>query len=96
MGSVLEARDNPDRSQFEAYLDGRRVGELTYAIDGAVITLIHTHIESDHERRGHGTALVTQALDLIRDTGMSVVAECDFARSVIEQRSEYADLVKEV
>jgi predicted GNAT family acetyltransferase len=93
---MLEARDNPDRSQFEAYLDGRRIGELTYSIDGPVITLVHTHIESEYERHGYGAALVTQALDLIRDTGMSVVPICDFASTVIKDHPEYADLVKEV
>jgi predicted GNAT family acetyltransferase len=92
---MLEARDNPDRSRFEAYLDGRQIGELTYSIDGPVITLIHTEIQSEYERRGHGTALVTQALDLIRDTGMSVVVKCEFATAVVKDHPEYADLVKE-
>jgi uncharacterized protein len=91
---MLEARDNPDRSRFEAYLDGRRIGQLTYSIDGPVITLIHTFIQPEYERRGHGTAFVTQALDLIRDTGMSVVAKCEFATAVIKDHPEYSDLVK--
>jgi uncharacterized protein len=94
-GLMFEARDNPDRSRFEAFLDGRRVGDLAYSIDGSVITLIHTRIQPEFERNGYGTALVTQALDLIRDTGMSVIAACDFARAVIDARPEYADLVKE-
>jgi predicted GNAT family acetyltransferase len=95
-GLMLEARDNAERSQFEAYVDGRRVGELTYSIDGSVITLIHTHIRSEDERHGYGTALVTQALDLIRDTGLSVIPECDFAASVVERNPQYGDLIKEV
>jgi predicted GNAT family acetyltransferase len=95
-GLMLEARDNAARSQFEAYVDGRRVGELTYSIDGSVITLVHTRIQPEHERNGYGTALVTQALDLIRDTGMSVIPECDFAASVVRRNPQYRDLVKEV
>ena len=92
---MIEARDNPDRSRFEAFLDGQRVGDLTYSIDGSVITLIHTRIKPEFERNGYGTALVTQALDLIRDTGMSVIALCDFASAVIDDRPDYADLLKE-
>jgi predicted GNAT family acetyltransferase len=95
---MLEARDNPDRSRFEALLDGRRIGELTYSIDGSdstVITLVHTGIQPEFEGRGHGSSLVTQALDRIRDTGMSVVVQCDFARAVIAAHPEYADLLKE-
>jgi|tagenome__1003787_1003787.scaffolds.fasta_scaffold20304919_2 predicted GNAT family acetyltransferase len=92
---MVEVRDNPDRSQFEAFLDGVRIGELTYSIDGSVITLIHTGIRPENEGNGHGTALVTQALDQVRDTGMSVVAACDFAQSVIGERPEYRDLLKE-
>jgi uncharacterized protein len=93
---MLEVRDNPDRSEFEAYLDRRRIGKLTYIIDGPVITLLHTEIQSQYERHGYGTALVTQALDLVRDTGMSVVPRCEFATAVIKDHPEYADLVKEV
>ncbi|HSS67577.1 MAG TPA: GNAT family N-acetyltransferase [Nocardioidaceae bacterium] len=92
---MFEVRDNPEDARFDAFLDGRRIGELTYSIDGLVITLIHTGIRSEHERQGYGTTLVTQALDLIRDTGMSVIAVCDFARSVIDARPEYGDLLKE-
>jgi predicted GNAT family acetyltransferase len=94
MGFMFEVRDNPDRSRFEAFLDGRRIGDLAYSIDGSVITLIHTSIRPEYERNGYGTALVTQALGLIRDTGMSVIANCDFARAVIDDRPGYADLVK--
>jgi uncharacterized protein len=94
-GLMFEARDNPDRSRFDALLDGRRVGDLAYSIHGSVITLIHTRIKPEFERNGYGTALITQALDLIRDTGMSVIATCDFARAVIGHRPEYADLLKE-
>jgi uncharacterized protein len=94
-GLMLEVRDNPDRSRFEGWLDGVRVGELTYSIDGSVITLIHTGIRPEHEGNGYGATLVTQALDLCRDTGLSVVAVCDFARSVIAGHPEYRDLLKE-
>ena len=92
---MFEVRDNPEDSRFDALLDGRRIGELTYSIDGSVITLIHTGIRRAHEGQGYGTTLVTQSLDLIRDTGMSVIATCDFARSVIDARPEYGDLLKE-
>ena len=92
---MLEVRDNPERLRFEAFLDGRRIGDLAYSINGSVITLIHTRIRPEYERNGYGAALVTQALELIRDTGMSVIAECDFAGAVIDDRPEYADLVKE-
>jgi predicted GNAT family acetyltransferase len=94
MDSMIDVRDNPERSRFEAFLDDKRVGDLAYSIDGAVVTLVHTAIRPEHGGHGYGTALVTQALDLIRDTGMSVVPSCDFARAVIDDRPEYLDLVK--
>jgi predicted GNAT family acetyltransferase len=92
---MVEVVDNVAKSQFEAFVDGRMIGELTYSIDGSVITLIHTGIRPEHEGRGSGTALVTQALDLIRDTGLSVVVQCAFAAAVIERHPEYRDLLKE-
>ena len=46
---MFEVRDNPEDSRFDALLDGRRIGELTYSIDGSVITLIHTGIRRAHE-----------------------------------------------
>ncbi len=93
---MTEVKDNPDRSRYEIFVDGERVGLMTYSIDGDTVTTPHTEIDSDHGGQGLGQELVSKALDHIRDTGMLVRPTCPFVQAFIDKTPAYQDLVKEV
>ncbi len=92
---MAEVKDNPEQSQYEIYVDGQRVGLLTYRIKGDTVTTPHTEIDPEYEGQGLGQQLVKEALDHIRDTGMLVRPSCPFVRAYIEKSPEYQAMVKQ-
>jgi hypothetical protein len=53
----------------------------------------HTVVLPAFEGRGVGSALARGALDDVRASGRTLVAQCPFIRGYIERQPEYADLV---
>jgi predicted GNAT family acetyltransferase len=92
-GSAVEVQDSPENSQFEATIDGGRVGVAAYALDGGVITFTHTEVDSSAEGKGVGSALAQTALDAARARGLQVVPKCAFIARYISRHEEYVDLV---
>ena len=88
-----EVRDNPDRSQFELLVDGRRVGYLRYRRFPDGIDLIHTEILPQHEGKGYGSALIAAVLAQAREEGLAVIPHCPFVRGYIERHPAAVDLV---
>jgi predicted GNAT family acetyltransferase len=85
-------RDNPAHSRFEMDI-GDRLAVANYRLAPGVVTIFHTEVPSDVEGRGHGSALVRGALDLIRARGDKVVPRCGFVRAFIARHPDYRDLV---
>lgn len=94
MGAMAEVKDNPDQSRYELYLDGERVGLMTYTVVGDVVVTPHTEIDPGHGGQGLGTLLVSSALDEIRASGRFVEPSCPFVRHFIDANPAYRDLVK--
>jgi uncharacterized protein len=88
-----EVRDNPDRSQFELVLDGKRAGYIRYRRFGDRLDLIHTEILPQHEGKGYGSVLIAAALAQARDEGLAVIPHCPFVREYIEHHPATLDLV---
>lgn len=91
----VEVTDNTEKSRYEARVDGELAGFLTYQVDGAVVTMPHTEVDSAYEGRGVGSTLVASALDSVRASEGKVVPTCPFVASYISRHSEYQDLLAE-
>lgn len=87
----------PDRSRFEAHLDGELAGVVEYELGEGTIELTHTRVEEQFGGKGVGSALARGALDEIRtgtDLGpRAVIATCTFIQGWIDKHPEYADLL---
>jgi predicted GNAT family acetyltransferase len=91
---MADVQNNQERSRYEIFLDGNRIGLMTYRVDGDTVATPHTEIDPMHGGQGFGTELVEAALDDIRDMGMYVRPVCPFVRHFISTHTEYQDLVK--
>jgi predicted GNAT family acetyltransferase len=91
---MVDVQKNPERSRYEILLDGKRIGLMTYRVDGDTVATPHTEIDPEHGGRGFATHLVESALDDIRDQGMYVLPLCSFVRHFISTHPDYQDLVK--
>ena len=86
---------DPDRSRYEAVLDGRLAGFAEYELGEGVITFTHTVVDDELEGRGVGSALAREALDDVRRRGdLRVVPQCAFIRAWIDKHPDHADLVE--
>ncbi len=70
--------DNAAECRFEVIRDGL-TAELTYAVDGDRLTLIHTGVPDALE--GHGIAgdLVSAAVERARREGLTIAPWCPYA-----------------
>jgi predicted GNAT family acetyltransferase len=91
---MSEVRNNHEKSQYEIFVDGERIGLMTYRVNGDTVTTPHTEIHNTHGSRGLGSELVRASLDDIRAEGKYVRPLCPFVRAFIDKHPEYQDLVK--
>lgn len=77
---------------YAAYLDGTRVGELTYIRHDDEIVALHTEVDDAAEGKGVGGALARALLDDARESGLKVVPQCPFVAGYLDRHSEYDDL----
>lgn len=91
--ALREVRDNPERSRYEITVDGKLAGVAEYDTVGTTVTFIHTEVDRATRERGLGAELVRAALDDVRASGRTVIAQCPFVTSFIKEHPEYADLL---
>ena len=73
--------------RFTITEDGHEA-ELVYRIDGDRITLVHTGVPEELGGKGIGGKLVEQAIAKARAEGLTIVAQCPFAKGWIEKHPE--------
>jgi predicted GNAT family acetyltransferase len=92
----LSVHDDAEKRRYEARLDGKVVGVITYRSQPGLpglLTLVHTEIDPAYRGKGVGSRLVAGALEDIRRRGLSVVPTCPYVRAYIRRHPEQADLV---
>jgi predicted GNAT family acetyltransferase len=77
---------------YAAYLDGTRVGELTYSRRDGRIIAVHTKVDESVEGKGVGGALARALLGDARAAGLLVVPQCPFVASYLDRHPDQADL----
>jgi hypothetical protein len=85
--------DAPERTRFEAHLDGELAGVLEYAVKHDRIALIHTEVRPEFEGHGVAAAITRFALDDARRRGLRVIAVCPYVRRYLETHPEEMDNV---
>jgi predicted GNAT family acetyltransferase len=90
---ALIVTDIPDRSCFEATVEGEVVGVLEYHRKEGLI--YYDHAETAMAFRGRGIAgqIVETALIAARAEGLSVVPRCPYVADWIEAHPEFQPLV---
>lgn len=89
---MTEVRDNPTKSRYELYEDGKLLGVADYRPMGDKLAFPHTEIVPSRRNHRLGHVLVRGALDDVRRKGAKVVPYCWFVAEFIDDNPEYADL----
>ena len=95
MPAEVAVRDEPERSRYEATVDGTLAGFAEYRDRDGVRIFTHTEVFDAFEGRGVGSALASGALDAVDAAGGRIVALCPFIAAYIGRHPEYDALVDE-
>ena len=85
---------NDHQHRYEAQVDGRIAGYVTYTTTPGHITLVHTEVDQAFEHHGIASRLIGATLDDLRARGVAVTPRCPFVAEYIRIHPEYADLVE--
>jgi predicted GNAT family acetyltransferase len=90
---TVTVRQNLEEQCYEAIVDGRLAGFVTYLEKPGGIVFVHTEVDSAFEGQGVGSRLAAGALDDARTWGLSVVAQCPFIGEYIRRHPDYQALI---
>ena len=93
MPDEVVVRDNSTELRYEALVDGRMVGLLSYRQEPGLVVLVHSEVDLDLEGTGVGSELVRGALADIRARGLRMVPHCPFVIDYLRRHPEELDLV---
>lgn len=96
MSDEIELRKNTDEHRYEALIDGKIVGHMTYRVGEQVVHLPHTEIDPDQGGKGIGKKLAQFGLEDIKAGGVSrrrVAADCPFVAAYIDAHEEFHPLL---
>ena len=82
-----------DRGEFVMERDGVRVGELTYALAGARMTILHTEVSPTLRGSGAAAKLLESAVQLARAENLKIASRCSYASAVFARTPAYADVL---
>lgn len=91
MGEQVVNRSENNR--YELIQDGRGVAYAEYRERDGSIEFTHTVVHPDHRGRGLAAALVSAALDDVRDRGLRAVPTCWYVARFVDTHPGYRDLV---
>ncbi|WP_368985603.1 GNAT family N-acetyltransferase [Caldifermentibacillus hisashii] len=57
------------------------------------ITITHTIVNEGHNGKGLGKQLVNQVAEYAKTNQLHIIAECSYAKKVLENSEEYKDLL---
>ncbi len=89
---MTDIHDNTAAHRFEKVVDGH-AAIATYAIDGNVITFIHTVVPEALRGQGIASELVKFALASVRERGLKVVPQCEVFDAYMRKHAETHDLL---
>lgn len=81
-----------DAHRFTSLIDGH-TSAIDYALDGDVMTILHTNVPPELGGRGIAAALTREALAHARARRWSVVPACSYARAFFDKHPEFQDLL---
>jgi predicted GNAT family acetyltransferase len=95
MSVDVVVRDNAQKRQFEACVEGDLAGFSAYELTDAGIMILHTEVDDAFEGKGVGSALVRQMLDqILADDELKVTVLCPFVNAWLRRHPDYQELIR--
>jgi predicted GNAT family acetyltransferase len=89
----IDIKHDPDRRRFVAQLDGKEANLQYSQTDEKTLDYESTFVPVEYREKGIGERIVLEALGFARDNGYEIIPTCPFVRHVLEEHSEFDDVV---
>lgn len=90
----IQREEHGRKGAFFIDRDGEWVAELTYFKSGdGEITIDHTEVDPELRGDNLGEDLVKAAVDYARENNLKIKAVCPFASKVIDETTEFQDVL---
>jgi len=87
-------KDGEENGKFYIELEGEVMAEMTYTWRGTDRIIInHTTVDERLKGRGAGKQMVVAAVEFARAKGISIIPQCQFAKSVFDKVGELRDVL---
>lgn len=83
---MIEIKFDEERKQSIAYDDNIEIGECCYIETGDSWNIIHTEVSRLYQGQGIARRLVECIVENAKKCDKNVIAECSYAKKVIENR----------
>ncbi|WP_374199499.1 GNAT family N-acetyltransferase [Glycomyces sp. YM15] len=92
---IVHVTDAPERSRYEARIDGELVGYTEYRHHDGTTLLARTEVPEELQNHGIGTQLAQFAFDAARKAGKRIEPTDPFIAGWVERHPEHADMLHE-
>lgn len=91
---IIQNEEHGAKGAFYIERDGEWIAEMTYQKTGeGVITIDHTEVDESLQGKGVGKDLVEAGVKFARENNLKIVAQCSFAKKIIEATPEFQDVL---
>jgi predicted GNAT family acetyltransferase/G:T/U-mismatch repair DNA glycosylase len=91
---TIQHKETDRNGIFEAWLDDKQVGEMTYQRPTPQRMIIdHTRVYEGFEGRGIARQMVLAAVDFARLNSRFIIPVCSYARALLTRTDEYKDIL---
>ena len=91
--AVTEVGATDGSPRFELRRDGELVSYAPYRLQGAAAVVPHVETLSQYRGNGFADRLMGGMIEILRETGRTIVPICSFAATYLRDHPEHADLV---
>lgn len=90
----IEQQENSNGGKFFVEENGKNVALMTYKKSGEnTIIIDHTEVDESLEGKGIGKKLVTEGVKFARANKLKIIAQCSFAKKIIDITPEFHDVL---
>ncbi len=90
----ISQTDGNENGKFYIEMEGEAMAEMTYTWRGADRIIInHTLVDERLKGKGAGKQMVVAAVEFARSKGISIIPQCQFAKSVFDKVGELRDVL---
>lgn len=83
---MVEIKFLKEENSAVAYDNEAKIGECEFVEEGDVWNIVHTGVDKEYQGQGLARRLVECIIENAKENNKTLVADCSYARKVIEER----------